>query len=203
MQLAGMRTWQDAIGNVHGELRGVNSSASALLLGSHYDTVKDAGAFDGSMGIITAIAAVKALVATSRQCTPRTETAALAASLTRDKTHVAAWAPSSVFSFLTRMATGVPAGVATGGAENRSEKRVAQRSFRMRDLRPCVGAFLEGEGSKVNVRVVAFADEEGVRFQSTFLGSRALAGVLLTQCQLQSPSADEVLLWRLRTWVSV
>ena len=26
------------------------------------------------------------------------------------------------------------------------------------------------------VRVVAFADEEGVRFQSTFLGSRALVG---------------------------
>ena len=29
-----------------------------------------------------------------------------------------------------------------------------------------------------NMQVIAFSDEEGVRFQSTFLGSAAMAGVL-------------------------
>lgn len=82
MKLAGMTTWHDAIGNVHGELRGANASDSAILLGSHYDTVKDAGAYDGSMGVITAIAAVKALVATSSAC----ETEAKSETVTRPDT---------------------------------------------------------------------------------------------------------------------
>lgn len=30
----------------------------------------------------------------------------------------------------------------------------------------------------LNLQVIAFSDEEGVRFQSTFLGSAAIAGVL-------------------------
>ena len=70
MRLAGMHSWRDAIGNVHGELRGAQASPSALLFGSHYDTVKDAGAYDGPLGIVTAIAAVKAHVATSADCVP-------------------------------------------------------------------------------------------------------------------------------------
>jgi hypothetical protein len=44
------------------------------------------------------------------------------------------------------------------------------------DVSRCVEAFLAGPGMHLHVRVVAFADEEGLRFQSTFLGSRALAG---------------------------
>jgi allantoate deiminase len=61
MQDAGLLTWVDDIGNVHGRLEGANISAPALLLGSHLDTVIDAGYYDGALGILTAIAAVKVL----------------------------------------------------------------------------------------------------------------------------------------------
>lgn len=65
MELAGMRSWTDAIGNVHGEIRGPDASAGAIVLGSHYDTVRDAGAYDGTLGIVTAVAAVKGMVLSS------------------------------------------------------------------------------------------------------------------------------------------
>ena len=60
--MAGLHAWTDAIGNVHGTLLSQNRSAPALVTGSHYDTVKDAGKYDGALGVITAIAAAKALV---------------------------------------------------------------------------------------------------------------------------------------------
>lgn len=99
MQEAGLRTWMDGVGNVHGRVDGLNPLAPAILLGSHLDTVLDAGKFDGALGIICAIAAIKALLL-------------------------------------------------EGGAK--------------RLQRP--------------VEVIAFSDEEGVRFQSTFLGSTAITG---------------------------
>ena len=40
---AGMDAWVDAVGNVHGRLNGSNPSLPTLFLGSHYDTVLDAG----------------------------------------------------------------------------------------------------------------------------------------------------------------
>lgn len=57
-----MHTWTDAVANVHGRIKGQNATAPALVIGSHYDTVKDAGKFDGALGILVGIAAVKALV---------------------------------------------------------------------------------------------------------------------------------------------
>ena len=51
----------DVVGNVHGRLKAVDPKAPAMLMGSHYDTVIDAGRFDGPLGILVAIAAVKAL----------------------------------------------------------------------------------------------------------------------------------------------
>lgn len=42
---AGLRTWQDVAGNVHGVSEGSDAGCRALLLGSHYDTVVDAGRF--------------------------------------------------------------------------------------------------------------------------------------------------------------
>lgn len=62
MREAGLRTWQDGVGNVHGRIDGRNREAPALLVGSHYDTVMDAGKYDGALGIIVAIAAVKASI---------------------------------------------------------------------------------------------------------------------------------------------
>ena len=62
MRLAGLTTWIDAIGNVHGVLGSRDDAAPAIVVGSHYDTVRDAGKYDGALGIISAIAAAKALV---------------------------------------------------------------------------------------------------------------------------------------------
>lgn len=59
MQAAGMRTWQDAVGNICGRYEGQNAGAQALLLGSHLDTVRNAGRYDGMLGVIAAIEVVR------------------------------------------------------------------------------------------------------------------------------------------------
>jgi allantoate deiminase len=61
MAEAGMIVGTDAAGNLIGRLDGRDPAAGTLLLGSHLDTVRDAGAFDGSLGVVTAIAAVARL----------------------------------------------------------------------------------------------------------------------------------------------
>ncbi|WVZ79052.1 hypothetical protein U9M48_026679 [Paspalum notatum var. saurae] len=102
MKDAGLTTrWVDQMGNIHGRFEPENSTKEALLIGSHMDTVIDAGMYDGSLGIICAISALKVLKVTGK---------------------------------LQRL------------------------------TRP--------------VEVIAFSDEEGVRFQTTFLGSAAVAGTL-------------------------
>ncbi|WP_027551062.1 allantoate amidohydrolase [Bradyrhizobium sp. Cp5.3] len=97
MREAGMSAHLDAIGNVCGRYEGERVGAPCLMLGSHYDTVRDAGKWDGPLGVITAIACVADL--------------------------------------------------------NRRGKRLP-----------------------FAIEVIGFADEEGVRFASTLLGSRAVAG---------------------------
>src|SRR6201996_5049529 len=97
MAEAGMNAHLDAIGNVCGRYEGERAGLPCLMLGSHYDTVRDAGRWDGPLGVITAIACVAQL--------------------------------------------------------NRRGKRLP-----------------------FAIEVIGFADEEGVRFASTLLGSRAVAG---------------------------
>lgn len=97
MREAGMSAHLDAIGNVCGRYEGERPGLPCLMLGSHYDTVRDAGKWDGPLGVIAAIACVADL--------------------------------------------------------NRRGKRLP-----------------------FAIEVVGFADEEGVRFSSTLLGSRAVAG---------------------------
>ena len=97
MHEAGMQARLDAIGNCVGRYEGAAPGLPSLMLGSHLDTVRDAGKYDGMLGVVTAIECV----------------AALAASGTR-----------------------LP----------------------------------------FAIDVVGFADEEGVRFGATLLGSRAIAG---------------------------
>jgi allantoate deiminase len=58
MRAAGMKTRVDAIGNLIGRYNGAKSGAKILLLGSHLDTVRNAGKFDGALGVILAIACV-------------------------------------------------------------------------------------------------------------------------------------------------
>lgn len=99
MREAGMAAHLDAIGNVCGRYEGTMPGRPCLMLGSHYDTVRDAGRWDGPLGIVTAIACVADL-----DC---------------------------------------------------RNKRLP-----------------------FAIEIVAFADEEGVRFASTLLGSRAVAGTL-------------------------
>jgi allantoate deiminase len=94
---AGMSAHLDAIGNVCGRYEGERPGLPCLMLGSHYDTVRDAGRWDGPLGLITAIACVAGLHKRGRR-----------------------------FPFA--------------------------------------------------IEVTGFADEEGVRFASTLLGSRAVAG---------------------------
>jgi allantoate deiminase len=61
MREAGMTVRLDAAGNLVGRRPGFVPEAGTLLLGSHLDTVRDAGAFDGPLGVITAIALVQRL----------------------------------------------------------------------------------------------------------------------------------------------
>src|SRR5258706_2773853 len=58
MRDAGMRAHLDAIGNVCGRYEGEVAGLPCLMLGSHYDTVRDAGKWDGPLGLITAISCV-------------------------------------------------------------------------------------------------------------------------------------------------
>lgn len=59
MQAAGMRTWQDAVGNICGRYEAAEPGAAALLLGSHLDTVRNAGRYDGMLGVLSAIETVQ------------------------------------------------------------------------------------------------------------------------------------------------
>ncbi|MFA3777675.1 allantoate amidohydrolase [Yersinia sp. 1652 StPb PI] len=58
MQAVGMRVWQDAVGNICGRYEGLQPDAPALLLGSHLDTVRNAGRYDGMLGVLSALEVV-------------------------------------------------------------------------------------------------------------------------------------------------
>ncbi|MFN8675301.1 MAG: allantoate amidohydrolase [Thermomicrobiales bacterium] len=96
MAQCGLSTRVDAIGTLRGLYPGVNPTARKLLIGSHLDSVRDAGRYDGVLGVMIAIAAL--------------------------------------------------------------ERPGDDRSL------------------PFPVEIVAFPDEEGLRFQTTYLGSAALAG---------------------------
>jgi allantoate deiminase len=61
MAEAGMAVRVDAAANLVGSIPGSEADAGTLLLGSHLDTVRDAGAFDGPLGVLCAIACVARL----------------------------------------------------------------------------------------------------------------------------------------------
>ena len=97
MREAGMAVTRDNVGNLRARYEGTGKAT--LLLGSHLDSVRNAGRYDGPLGVMVAIAVVK----------------------------------------------------------------------RLRDA---------GRRLPFGLEVLAFADEEGLRFGSTYLGSRAVAGRL-------------------------
>jgi allantoate deiminase len=67
MRGAGMTAHVDAIGNVVGRYEGARPGLPALVLGSHLDTVRDAGKYDGMLGVVTAIACVERLNCAGRR----------------------------------------------------------------------------------------------------------------------------------------
>ncbi len=100
MRAAGLVVREDAAFNLIGRWPCANPRAKTLLLGSHLDTVRDAGKYDGPLGVL----------------------------------------------------------VALGVVEELCREKIAM---------------------PFHVEVIGFSDEEGVRYQTTYLGSRALAGTLL------------------------
>jgi len=97
MEEAGMRVRVDAIGSVIGRYEAAAPGAKTLLLGSHFDSVRNGGKYDGVLGILVPVACVAEL-------------------------------------------------------------------------------HRRGERLPVAIEIAAFADEEGARFSTSFLASRALIG---------------------------
>ncbi len=113
MRDAGLAVRRDAAATLIGDLAGPRADAPRLLIGSHIDTVRDAGRYDGAFGVLAGLAALELL---------------------RDR----------------------------------------------------------GTALPVAVSLVAFGDEEGVRFPVTLTGSRALAGTLDAARQRAALDADGV-----------
>ncbi|WP_377890181.1 Zn-dependent hydrolase [Alkalihalobacillus sp. R86527] len=61
MRAIGMSVHEDAIGNVYGKVKGINTHKS-LMLGSHIDTVPNGGMFDGLLGVLSALSAVESFI---------------------------------------------------------------------------------------------------------------------------------------------
>ena len=108
----------DGWGNLVGHFPGTGAGARTLLIGSHLDTVRNAGKFDGPLGVVVAIASLEAL---------------------------------------------------------------AVRGVRL----------------PFHVDIAGFSDEEGARFHSAYLGSKAIAGLMeeadLDLCDAQGVSIREAL----------
>jgi allantoate deiminase len=58
MRAAGLQVRVDTVGNLIGRLESANPKAKTLLLGSHLDTVRAAGRFDGPLGVALPIVAL-------------------------------------------------------------------------------------------------------------------------------------------------
>ncbi len=61
MEEAGLEVRVDPIGNIFGKLNGSKKTAPVVLSGSHIDTVHQGGMFDGALGVLGAIEAVRTI----------------------------------------------------------------------------------------------------------------------------------------------
>jgi len=61
LKAAGAEVSVDAAGNLRGFYRGEHPEAPRLLIGSHLDTVPNAGAYDGTLGVVLAVALLERL----------------------------------------------------------------------------------------------------------------------------------------------
>ena len=76
MHEAGMQVSTDALCSMFGRYEGQRPNAPAILLGSHLDTVLDAGRYDGALGVLAAIAVVAELARTGERLQHAIEVAA-------------------------------------------------------------------------------------------------------------------------------
>jgi N-carbamoyl-L-amino-acid hydrolase len=67
MRQAGLAAEIDAVGNVVGRYAADKRDARALIVGSHYDTVRNAGKYDGRLGILIALALAEELAQQRRK----------------------------------------------------------------------------------------------------------------------------------------
>jgi len=67
MAEAGMAVRRDAAGNLVGRYEGLDPHAPALLIGSHIDSVRDAGRYDGPLGVMLGVECVAALHGAGRR----------------------------------------------------------------------------------------------------------------------------------------
>jgi allantoate deiminase len=61
MEVAGLTAVIDAAGSVQGRREGAMPGLPAVMIASHIDTVKDAGRFDGNLGVVSGILVAQAL----------------------------------------------------------------------------------------------------------------------------------------------
>ena len=63
MEDAGLAVRVDAVGNIFGRWEGTDPDAAAVATGSHTDAIPDAGRFDGVIGVLGGLEAIRALQA--------------------------------------------------------------------------------------------------------------------------------------------
>ncbi len=61
MRQSGLTVHRDAFGNIIGRLNGAMPGAPAVATGSHLDTVPEGGRFDGALGVVGGLAAIRSL----------------------------------------------------------------------------------------------------------------------------------------------
>ncbi len=76
MQAAGLEVSRDRAGNLYGRLAGSEPGAPEVWSGSHLDTVPSGGRFDGALGVVAAVEALRRINAADRR--PRRTLAAVA-----------------------------------------------------------------------------------------------------------------------------
>jgi allantoate deiminase len=67
MQAAGLSVTRDRAGNLYGRLAGGESDADEVWSGSHLDTVPSGGRFDGALGVVAAVEALRRIGAAGRR----------------------------------------------------------------------------------------------------------------------------------------
>ena len=68
MREVGMDVRMDALGTLIGRYAGSSDDDRSLLVCSHIDTVRNAGKYDGSLGVLAALTAVEALAEQANAC---------------------------------------------------------------------------------------------------------------------------------------